>query len=130
MGANCAVGLPPVPKLDDAAREVEDLHEFFTAWYSGAERYDKMDEKEKDVAFQNFTHRFHPDFEYVMPSGKKFSKRMIVNLRQVYGTSPDFKIKIENIKMKHVPFSGGRVISGTYKEFQTGAKNSTTNNGI
>ena len=106
--------------VKQAEKEIIELHAFFEKWFAG--EFD-----DRDAVFDHkFLSRFHPDFVYIPPSGVVIS---IETLRNAFGTNPNFKIKIEHIKLSAISESHNQVLTGTYEEMQKGAKNSPERNG-
>uniref|UniRef100_A0A7S4DF60 SnoaL-like domain-containing protein n=1 Tax=Lotharella globosa TaxID=91324 RepID=A0A7S4DF60_9EUKA len=112
-----------------AKKEIVDIHVFFTEWFSGTGQFEKVTEEKKDEAFAAFLTRFHDDFCYVLPGGKKVGMPYLKGIGKAFGFNKDFRIKVENIQVHPIPGCNNAALSGTYEEYQTGAKNSATNNG-
>lgn len=100
--------------------EVERIHRFFVDWFSGAA-------PESDFETQ-LVSRVDPNFVIVPPDGALLElDALIPGLRQAYGTNPDFRIAIRNLRVRHV--SRDHVIA-TYEEWQRNATSSASpNNG-
>uniref|UniRef100_A0A7S2TTQ6 SnoaL-like domain-containing protein n=1 Tax=Lotharella oceanica TaxID=641309 RepID=A0A7S2TTQ6_9EUKA len=112
-----------------AKKEVVDVHIFFTEWFSGTGQFAKITEEKKEEAFAAFLTRFHDNFCYVLPGGKKVGMPYLKGIGKAFGFNKDFRIKVENIQVKPIPGCENAALSGTYEEYQTGAKNSEKNNG-
>jgi len=101
-------------------KEVVELHEFFVLWFAG---------KLPDEAFDTFLARFSDDFEMVTPSGTTVTKAGLGGMRAAKGSNAAWRIYIEELRLRVVPASGGRIVTGTYWELQQGAKASAPTNG-
>jgi hypothetical protein len=96
-------------------KEIEDLHRFFVEWFSGVIPVAGFD--------AGFYSRFDPDFRLIPPSGSILTLGEIgTGIRNAYGTNPDFRIAIRNIKIHRVL---DRYILATYEEWQRNALAST-----
>ncbi|GAB5358747.1 hypothetical protein AAMO2058_000485000 [Amorphochlora amoebiformis] len=132
MGSSCspqAYPLNTMELVEAVEDEITSLHVFFTDWFSGKGQFKDLDNNERNELFDSYMERFHDNMTYVMPGGTIHGKGSLVGMRDTFGSSPDFCIKVENLKVAPVPGSGGRVLSGTYCEYQRGAKNSQRENG-
>ena len=100
--------------------EVERIHRFFVDWFSGAV-------PESDFETQ-LVSRLDPNFVIVPPDGALMEfDALVPGLRQGYGSNPDFRIAIRNLRVRHV--SQDHVIA-TYEEWQRNARSSASpNNG-
>ena len=100
----------------DVREEVERIHRFFVDWFAGAV-------PESEFATQ-LVDRLDPNFVIVPPDGALLEfETLIPGLRQGYGTNPDFKIAIRNLKVRHV--SPDHVIA-TYEEWQRNARSTAS----
>lgn len=100
--------------IDTVRHEVEDLHVFFTNWFSGA-----ADRAELEARLAS---RLHPDFIIVSPEGIVSTGRdLMAGFERAHGTNPDFRIQIRDVTVR---FHEGGFVLATYQEWQTGAKNS------
>ncbi len=96
--------------------EVIQLHEFFVDWFNAT--CVQTDE----YYHANFESRFVDEFEIIMPSGQLFTTEMLFSqLREVYGSSTQFKIQIRNVQTRDV---SSDLIVTTYEEWQKNALNS------
>ena len=98
--------------------EVVDLHEFFVRWYGG-----HADRSELDAVLA----RFHPDFLYVFPAGRRSSHADLARmLGASHGGNPAFRIEVTGFSFQAL---GGALWGVTYEEYQWGARNSASENG-
>ena len=101
--------------METVKKEIEALHEFFVAWFTG-----KTAEREFDAGFLA---RFDPDFHLIQPAGVVSDLKDIASsVRDGYASNPNFKIAIRNIQTRRV-FDGH--ILATYEEWQRNALAST-----
>lgn len=101
--------------MDTVKKEIEALHDFFVAWFTG-----KADEHEFEVGFLK---RFDPDFHLIPPAGTILELNDIASsIRQGHASNPDFRIAIRNVQIRKV-FDGH--ILATYEEWQRNALAST-----
>ena len=101
-----------------ARLEIEALHEFFVDWFGGKIAADER------VFHQRFSSRFHPDCELIQPSGLTLNTSDFFHaVRSSYGSSPDFRIAIRNVRVRHALPDGYSLV--TYEEWQRNAVNST-----
>ena len=100
-----------------AREEIEGLHEFFVDWFSGSIAQD-------DTVFeQRFALRFSEDCELIQPSGDTLSRDVFFRaVNNSYGSSPDFRIAIRNVRVR-VELSTGHLLV-SYEEWQRNAVNS------
>tara|TARA_R110002096_G_scaffold412118_1_gene612505 strand:+ start:418 stop:858 length:441 start_codon:yes stop_codon:yes gene_type:complete len=105
-----------IKKLEVMVRtEIEDLHQFFVGWFSGALDTNSFDE--------GFLARFDPDFLLIPPAGIILSlEELNTGIRNTHNTNPDFRIAIRNVKIQRVLESE---IIATYEEWQRNARAST-----
>ncbi|MGF1509791.1 MAG: hypothetical protein ACFB9M_09865 [Myxococcota bacterium] len=95
--------------------EIEDLHRFFVAWFTGA-----IEDSDQVFAAQ-FSSRFAPEFQMVAPSGARTKLPALANgLRSAHGSNPAFEIDIVDVSMVT---ASERVFVATYMERQRNAKN-------
>lgn len=118
-------------EADDAVAkvvaEVIDLHVFFVQWFTDIGPW-RDDDAAAEAAFDEFLGRFSDSFEYVTTGGKKLDKSMLAGMRGARGGHPkDGGLRIATVEhdFRSLPHSGGRVIAGTYKEMQQGARNAS-----
>ena len=96
---------------DRVRREVEELHEFFIGWFTGA-----LDE---GVFNSTFLPRFSPDVVFIPPAGKLLGFEDLNSLiRAGYASNPAFRIQIRNVRVWN-EFDG--YILATYEEWQRNA---------
>ncbi len=101
--------------METVKTEIEALHEFFVAWFTG-----KISEQDFDT---NFLHRFDSEFLLIPPAGVILSLQDIAtSIREGYNSNPNFRIAIRNVQVRRV-FSG--YILATYEEWQRNALAST-----
>lgn len=95
----------------DCAREIEDLHGFFEAWFSGSL-------PDTDAAFARFEGVLADDFAIIGPSGLELDRAAILErVRAGHGSHPagGFSIRIENARVRES--TGARCLA-TYEEWQ------------
>ncbi|MEP3279473.1 MAG: hypothetical protein ABJN26_08795 [Stappiaceae bacterium] len=103
-------------ELEDIVRmEIEDLHAFFVDWFSGSA---------SEAAFEaRFTDHMDPDMVLIPPGGNLMAlEDLSAGLRKGYGTNPDFRIAIRNVKLQRI-LDHHFVV--TYEEWQRNALAST-----
>ena len=98
-------------------REIEALHRFLVAWFSGAA------EDNQTLFKREFVQRFDVDFLLVPPNGIVLDlESLLRSIRSAYGSNPDFRIAIRNVKVRR---TWDRVALATYEEWQRNAMAST-----
>jgi hypothetical protein len=101
----------------DVTEEIEALHEFFVDWFGGKIA------QEQDVFDSRFASRFSAACELIQPSGDTLSREVFFRaVKNSYGSSPDFRIAIRNVRVQLELPSGHSLI--TYEEWQRNAINS------
>ena len=101
--------------METVTKEIEALHEFFVAWFTGA-----IDASQFKIGFLN---RFDPTFLLIPPAGTILDLDGIAaNIRAGYASNPNFRIAIRNVQVRRV-FDGH--ILATYEEWQRNAIAST-----
>ena len=91
--------------------EVEDLHEFFTGWFTG--RLPEGDFESKFLA------RFSPGFVFIPPAGRLLGiEDLSASLRAGYASNPDFRVQIRSVAVRR-QFDG--CVLATYEEWQRNA---------
>jgi hypothetical protein len=97
--------------METVRKEIEALHEFFVAWFTGTIAENEFD--------SGFLARFDPDFHLIPPAGIVLDRDGIASgVRDSYATNPDFRIAIRNVQVRRV-FDGH--ILATYEEWQRNA---------
>ena len=97
--------------METVRKEIEALHEFFVAWFTG-----NIAENEFD---SGFLARFDADFHLIPPAGIVLDLDGIASgVRDSYASNPDFRIAIRNVQVRRV-FDGH--ILATYEEWQRNA---------
>ncbi len=92
-------------------REIEALHEFFVAWFSGALAVDAFE--------AGFLSRFDADFLLIPPAGNLLSlDQLAAGVRRAHATNREFRIAIRNVKVRRT-FDGH--VLATYEEWQRNA---------
>ena len=106
----------------DIENTIFDIHAFFTDWVGGrcpgnAETFQK-----------NALDRISDRFVAIFPAGRRFGKADFKGyMSSIYGTNPDFRIKIRDMRVNHVNDTMAVV---NYQEWQKAAKDSDQpNNG-
>lgn len=92
-------------------QEIEALHQFLVAWYTGT-----IAEDEFETAFLN---RLDSEFLLIPPAGIILTlEDLATSLRHGYHSNPDFRIAIRNVQVRRV--IGGHILA-TYEEWQRNA---------
>ncbi|PRQ08447.1 hypothetical protein [Enhygromyxa salina] len=107
---------------DKVRAEVEAMHEFLVAWFTGAVANDD------DVFQRGFARRFDPGLVLIPPAGNLLTLAGLTKaIRGSHGSNPEFRIAIRDVVLRReLP---GLVLV-TYQEWQRNAKASTpANNG-
>ena len=95
--------------LERCKNEIEDLHQFFVAWFSG-----KMDATSD--TFARLERALDADFTIVTPAGKLMSRKDIIeSVRSGHGSRPDLQIWIENVAIRRTTTDS---VVTTYEEWQ------------
>ena len=94
-----------------ARKEVEEVHEFLVGWFTGT------------IPESDFEPRFldHMDANllFIPPAGMRMDRETIaLGIRQGYGSNPEFRIEIRDIKVRHVLDNH---VAITYEEWQRNA---------
>ena len=99
-------------------KEIEALHQFLVAWYTGT-----IAEDEFETAFLN---RLDSEFLLIPPAGIILTlEDLATSLRHGYHSNPHFRIAIRNVQIRRV--FGGHILA-TYEEWQRNALASTPPN--
>ena len=101
---------------------IHDIHEFFTDWVGGRCSGDA------ETFRRNALDRLSDDLVAIMPGGRSFGKNDFEGyMKSIYGSNPDFRIKIRDIRVRH---QGGDLAVVNYHEWERNAKDSDEpNNG-
>lgn len=100
-----------------ARQEIEALHEFFVDWFGG------LIAEDDGVFEQRFSARFSADCELIQPSGDTLTRDTFFRaVKNSYGTSPDFRIEIRNVRVRAELPGDHWLVS--YEEWQRNAINS------
>jgi hypothetical protein len=101
---------------------IHDIHGFFTDWVGGRCPGDP------ETFRRNALHRISDGLVAIFPAGRRFGKQDFeVYMSSIYGSNPDFRIKIRDIRVSHLR-EGMAVVN--YEEWQRNAKDSNRpNNG-
>lgn len=103
---------------NDLRAEIVALHEFFVDWFGGLIAQDDQ------IFNDRFVVRFGDECELIQPSGATLTRKtFIAAVRNSYGSSPDFKIAIRNVRLRFELPGGHALVS--YEEWQRNAVNST-----
>lgn len=96
--------------IDERCRaEVEDLHQFFEGWLSGAL-------PNTEAAFERAERALGSGFRLIHPSGEGRSREEILTgLRQGHESQPELKIEIRDVRLRA---SGENLVLATYEEWQ------------
>jgi hypothetical protein len=102
--------------------EIDDIHAFFTDWVNGTCPGDE------DTFRTNALDHMADNLVVTMPAGRSFGKSDFAGyMSSIYGSNPDFKIKIRDLVLRH---HIGSAIVVNYKEWQRNAQDSDNpNNG-
>ncbi|MGD1925282.1 MAG: DUF4440 domain-containing protein [Paracoccaceae bacterium] len=101
-----------------ALAEIDRLHVFIAGWFRGDVKPEEFGKGFADV--------LHPEFVNIQPSGQIRAKDdLLDSIKSAHGANPDFTIAIETPQV--VACYPGAVVA-TYVEYQTGARNSATEN--
>jgi hypothetical protein len=101
---------------------IHDIHDFFTDWVGGRCPGDA------ETFQRNALDRISDDLVAIFPAGRRFGKEDFKGyMSSIYGSNPDFRIKIRDIRVNHVD---GNMAVVNYQEWQKAAKDSDRpNNG-
>jgi hypothetical protein len=101
---------------------IHDIHDFFTDWVGGRCPGDA------DTFRRNALDRLADDLVAIMPGGRSFGKKDFEGyMKSIYGSNPDFRIKIRDIRLN---YQSGDLAVVNYHEWQRNAKDSDEpNNG-
>lgn len=101
---------------------IHEIHDFFTDWVGGRCPGDA------DTFRRNALDRLGDDLVAIMPAGRSFGKKDFEGyMKSIYGSNPDFRIKIRNIRLND---RSGDLAVVNYHEWQRNAKDSDEpNNG-
>ncbi len=95
---------------------IHDIHAFFTDWIGGRSPGDP------ETFRKNALDRISDDLVAIFPAGRIFGKKDFSGyMSGLYGSNPEFRIKIRDIRVAH---NGGDMAVVTYQEWQRGAKDS------
>jgi hypothetical protein len=104
------------------SREIADLHIFFEQWFTNR---GFASDSEAETTFDTFLHRFSDDFEYVTTGGRLIGKAALAGMRATRGSNPNMRIATAEHELSVLPHTAGRLVAGTYKEMQQGARNAS-----
>ena len=105
------------PDIAVVREEVERLHRFFVAWFSGACANESL------VFERELLHRLDEQFVLVPPAGTLLSRDDLSNgIRAAHNSNPDFRIAIRNLRVRR---TWERHLLATYEEWQRNARAST-----
>jgi len=94
---------------DRCTAEIEELHQFFEDWLSGAL-------PDTDAAFDRVRQALDPEFRLIPPSGAWRSREdILTGLRRGHGGDPDRTIHIRNVRPAT---EGEQLLLATYEEWQ------------
>jgi hypothetical protein len=101
---------------------IHDISDFFTDWVGGRCPGDA------DTFKRNALDRLADGLVAIMPGGRSFGKQDFEGyMKNLYGSNPDFRIKIRDIRLNH---QSGDLAVVSYHEWQRNAKDSDVpNNG-
>ena len=101
---------------------INDISDFFTDWVGGRCPGDV------ETFRRNALDRLADDLVAIMPGGRSFGKKDFEDyMKSIYGSNPDFRIKIRDIRLSH---RSGNIAVVNYHEWQRNAKDSDDpNNG-
>jgi len=94
----------------EVAREIEDIHDAFAAWFTASVPAD-------DGTFERLlARRFEAGFTIVPPHGRATPERELLDgLRGAHGADSGLEIRIRNVRLLHEP---GDLAIATYEEWQ------------
>ncbi len=93
-------------------KEVVDLHVFFTQWFNGT--------VEREALAPRFLSHMADDLVFITPEGHVMGHdHLRLGFEQTYGTNPEFKIEIRDVKILQKLGTKALV---KYTEWQKGAK--------
>ncbi|HSM40215.1 MAG TPA: nuclear transport factor 2 family protein [Afifellaceae bacterium] len=109
-------------KTTEIETAIHDIHAFFTDWVGGRCPGDAATFR------QNALDRISDDLVAIFPAGRMFGKKDFEGyMSGIYGSNPDFRIDIRDIRIAH---SGDDMAVVNYQEWQRNAKDSDQpNNG-
>jgi hypothetical protein len=101
---------------------IHEIHDFFTDWVGGRCPGDAATFR------RNALDRLADGLVVIMPGGGSFGKKDFEGyMKGIYGSNPDFRIKIRDIRLSH---QSGDFAVVNYREWQRNAKDSNEpNNG-
>ena len=100
---------------DRVRREIEALHEFFVAWFSGAVGREAFEPR--------FMARFSPDLVFIPPAGTVLGLRDLASsVRTAHASNPDLRVAIRRVRIER---DLGSHVLATYEEWQRNALAST-----
>ena len=95
----------------EARREIEELHEFFVGWFSGALPLSEFE--------NGFLVRFDADFLLIPPAGSLLTLDQLKDgIYRNHDTNPDFRISLRNVQVQRVFDTH---VLATYEEWQRNA---------
>ena len=96
--------------LDRVTREIVDLHDFFTAWFTGAIDRDQLEPR--------FLSHMADDMQLIPPQGHVVTKADLrVAFEAGWGVNPHFRIQIRDVSVR---VERGSLVMATYTEWQKG----------
>lgn len=106
----------------DIETAIHDIHAFFTDWVGGRCPGDA------ETFRRNALDHISDDLVAIFPAGRTFGKKDFEGyMTGIYGTNPDFRIKIRDVRVTH---NDGETAVVNYHEWQRNAKDSDQpNNG-
>ncbi len=101
-------------------REVEDVHAFFTRWFSGTASEEELG--------AYFAPRLDDDLIFISPDANHLDREGLLSMFEAaLGSNPPFKVEIRDVTLVH---DLGEHVVATYTEWQWAAKSSARpNNG-
>jgi hypothetical protein len=109
-------------QMPDIEATIHEISDFFTDWVGGRCPGDAETFK------SNALDRLADGLVAIMPGGRSFGKKDFESyMKSIYGSNPDFRIKIRDIRLSH---RSGDLAVVNYHEWQRSAKDSAEpNNG-
>lgn len=97
--------------LDDIRVEIEELHDFFVAWYGGTARRESLETR--------FLSHLHPDILMTPPDGSAVGfPDLSQAFQKAHGMNANFRIRICDVEIRHrMP----EHLLVTYTEWQSGS---------
>ncbi len=107
--------------LSEIRAEIEEVHRFISAWFRGEET------PSAEAFSAGLADRFAPGLINIQPAGRVLTcETLLSSIQDRHGASPDFRIEIADVALRHV--GGDGLVLATYVEKQSGARHSNPEN--